>query len=65
MITASDESPLVNINAYGIDYDGSVADVNTDNNVVVYQILKWNLQMSSSSIWKTILTPLLMIEIME
>lgn len=35
MITASDESPLVNIDAYGIDYDGPVPDVNTDNNVVV------------------------------
>ena len=35
MITLSDESPLINIDSYGIDYDGPTPNITTENNVVV------------------------------
>ncbi|XP_028408223.1 uncharacterized protein LOC114530807 [Dendronephthya gigantea] len=35
MINLSEESPLVNFEEYGIDYDGPVPDIVTDNKIVV------------------------------
>lgn len=35
MITLSDDSPLINIDSYGIDYDGPTPDITTENNVIV------------------------------
>ena len=31
----SEESPLVNFDEYGVDYDGPVPDIVTNNNVLV------------------------------
>ena len=35
MITMSDESPLVNAESYGIDYEGPAPEVVTENNIIV------------------------------
>ena len=35
MINISEESPLVNFDEYGVDYDGPVPDIVTNNNVLV------------------------------
>ena len=35
MITMSDESPLVNVESYGIDYEGPAPEVVTENNIIV------------------------------
>ena len=35
MVTMSDESPLVNVESYGIDYEGPAPEVATENNVIV------------------------------
>ena len=35
MITVLDESPLINIDSYGIDYNGLPFQIITDNNIIV------------------------------
>ena len=35
MITVPDESPLVNVESYGIDYEGPAPEVVTENNIIV------------------------------
>ena len=35
MITVLDESPLINIDSYGIDYNGLPSEIITDNNIIV------------------------------
>ena len=35
MLNVTDDTPIVNWEAYGIDYSVPVPEINTDNNVVV------------------------------
>lgn len=47
MLTAPDESSIINWQTYGIDNDGPISDIETNNNVVVPEL---HLQLSEQQL---------------